>query len=109
MLEAPNARAALQMIEAHPDIAALFTRCRASRRNERTPARRRGAQGATQSLKVLFTTGYARNAIVHEGRLDPGVELLTKPFSQAALGEKLRDIIDAKSTPARVFSSKTNR
>jgi hypothetical protein len=51
----------------------------------------------------LFTTGYARNAIVHDGRLDPGVELLTKPFSQAALGEKLRDIIDAKSTPARVL------
>ena len=55
------------------------------------------------NLKVLFTTGYARNAIVHEGRLDPGVDLLTKPFSQASLGEKLRDIIDAKSTPARVL------
>ncbi len=55
------------------------------------------------NLKVLFTTGYARNAIVHDGRLDPGVELLTKPFTQAALGEKLRDIIDAKSTPARVL------
>ena len=55
------------------------------------------------NLKVLFTTGYARNAIVHEGRLDPGVELLTKPFTQSALGEKLRDIIDAKSTPARVL------
>jgi CheY-like chemotaxis protein len=54
-------------------------------------------------LKVLFTTGYARNAIVHDGRLDPGVELLTKPFSQAALSEKLRDIIDAKSSPARVL------
>ena len=55
------------------------------------------------NLKVLFTTGYARNAIVHDGRLDAGVELLTKPFSQAALGEKLRDIIDAKSSPARVL------
>ena len=55
------------------------------------------------NLKVLFTTAYARNAIVHDGRLDPGVELLTKPFTQAALGEKLRDIIDARSTPARVL------
>jgi CheY-like chemotaxis protein len=54
-------------------------------------------------LKVLFTTGHARNAIVHEGRLDPGVELLTKPFTQAALIEKLRDILDAKSMPARVL------
>jgi CheY-like chemotaxis protein len=46
---------------------------------------------------------YARNAIVHDGRLDSGVELLTKPFTQAALSEKLRDIIDARSTPARVL------
>jgi DNA-binding response OmpR family regulator len=40
---------------------------------------------------------------VHEGRVDPGVELLTKPFSQAALAGKLRDIIDARTTPARVL------
>jgi hypothetical protein len=31
-------------------------------------------------LKVLFTTGYTRNAIVHHGRLDPGVEMVGKPF-----------------------------
>jgi CheY-like chemotaxis protein len=54
-------------------------------------------------LKVLFTTGYARNAIVHDGRLDPGVDLITKPFSQAALAEKLRDIIDAKREPGRIL------
>jgi CheY-like chemotaxis protein len=54
-------------------------------------------------LKVLFTTGYARNAIVHDGRLDPGVELITKPFTQATLSEKLRDIIDAKCTPGRIL------
>ena len=52
---------------------------------------------------MLFTTGYARNAIVHEGRLDAGVELLTKPFTQAALSDKLRGIIDARSDPARVL------
>ena len=54
-------------------------------------------------LKVLFTTGYARNAIVHDGRLDPGVELITKPFTQAKLAAKLRDIIDAKRVPGRVL------
>ena len=54
-------------------------------------------------LKVLFTTGYARNAIVHDGRLDPGVELITKPFTQAALAGKLRDIIDAKRVPGRIL------
>ena len=41
-------------------------------------------------VKVLYTTGYARNAIVHHGRLDPGVELITKPFSYAELAAKVR-------------------
>ena len=44
-------------------------------------------------LRVLFTTGYARNAIVHHGRLDPGVELITKPFSLSGLGAKLRQVL----------------
>jgi PAS domain S-box-containing protein len=45
-------------------------------------------------LKVLFTTGYARNAIVHHGRLDPGVELITKPFSYSDLAMRIRDLLD---------------
>jgi hypothetical protein len=44
---------------------------------------------------VLFTTGYARNAIVHQGRLDPGVELIAKPFTYAALATKIRRILDS--------------
>ena len=44
-------------------------------------------------LRVLFTTGYARNAIVHQGRLDAGVELITKPFTFAALADKVHRII----------------
>ncbi len=102
VLEASNAHIAIQILEAHPEIAALFT-------DVGLPGGMNGRQLAEQArkartnLKVLFTTGYARNAIVHDGRLDAGVELLTKPFSQAALGEKLRDILDAKSTPARVL------
>ena len=54
-------------------------------------------------LRVLFTTGYARNAIVHDGRLDPGVELITKPYSQAALSMKLRDMLDASEGPSRIL------
>ena len=60
-----------------------------------------GAQVAAQasairpSLKVLFTTGYARNAIIHHGRLDKGVQLITKPFSfEELLATKIRDILD---------------
>jgi CheY-like chemotaxis protein len=102
VIEAAHARAALQMLDSHPEIAVLFT-------DVGLPGGMNGRQLAEEahqrhpSLKVLFTTGYARNAIVHDGRLDPGVELLTKPFTQAALGTKLRDIIDAKSTTGRVL------
>jgi PAS domain S-box-containing protein len=59
-----------------------------------------GAQVASQareiypSLKVLFTTGYARNAIFHQGRLDKGVQLITKPFSFNDLSAKIRDVLD---------------
>jgi CheY-like chemotaxis protein len=45
-------------------------------------------------LKVLFMTGYSRNAIVHQGRLDAGVSLLQKPITQAALGCKIREMLD---------------
>jgi PAS domain S-box-containing protein len=102
VLEAANGREALKMLEAHPEVAVLFT-------DVGLPGGMNGRQLAEKArtrrpnLKVLFTTAYARNAIVHEGRLDPGVELLTKPFTQAALGEKLRAILDARATPARVL------
>lgn len=45
-------------------------------------------------LKVLFTTGYTANAIVHNGRLDPGVQLLSKPFAASALGVRVRKLLD---------------
>jgi len=46
-------------------------------------------------IKSLFTTGYARDAIVHHGRLDRGVQLITKPFSFEDLAAKLRDVLDS--------------
>jgi signal transduction histidine kinase len=45
-------------------------------------------------IRVLYTTGYARNSIVHHGRLDPGVELLLKPFTQSSLAAKVRRVLD---------------
>ncbi|SHN34113.1 ATP-binding protein [Rhizobacter sp. OV335] len=45
-------------------------------------------------IAVLFTSGYAQNAIVHGGRLDPGVELLSKPYSARALASKVRAVLD---------------
>lgn len=46
-------------------------------------------------MKLLFMSGYAENAIVHHGRLDPGVNLLSKPFRTADLARKVREILDA--------------
>ena len=39
-------------------------------------------------------TGYSRNAIVHHGRLDPGVDVIHKPLTQAALAAKVRDVLE---------------
>ena len=41
-------------------------------------------------IKVLYTSGYADNAIVHQGRLDPGVLLLTKPYRKSQLASTIR-------------------
>jgi CheY-like chemotaxis protein len=45
-------------------------------------------------LKVLYMTGYSRNAIVHQGRLDPGVDLIQKPLSQEQLSSMVRKVLD---------------
>jgi CheY-like chemotaxis protein len=52
------------------------------------------ARAKRPSLKVLYTTGYTRNAIMHNGMLDPGTNLLTKPFSIEELAVKVRKILD---------------
>jgi PAS domain S-box-containing protein len=102
ILEADTGPAALRVLEAHPEIALLFTDVGLpggmTGRELADEARKRRA-----NLKVLFTTGYARNAIVHGGKLDQGVELLPKPFTQGELSAKLRDILDARTVPARVL------
>jgi hypothetical protein len=43
---------------------------------------------------VLFTTGYTRNAIVHNGTLDSGTDLLGKPYTVEDLAAKVREVID---------------
>jgi hypothetical protein len=47
-------------------------------------------------LLVLHATGYARNAIVHQGRLDPGVELITKPFTFSSLALKVNAVFERR-------------
>jgi FixJ family two-component response regulator len=49
-------------------------------------------------LKIIYMTGYSRNAVVHQGRLDAGVDLLQKPVSQSVLAARIRRALD--QTPA---------
>jgi CheY-like chemotaxis protein len=57
----------------------------------------RRAQGIRPDLRVLYMTGYSRNAVVHQGRLDEGVELLQKPITQKRLSARIRDLLDQTS------------
>ncbi|HWH22272.1 MAG TPA: ATP-binding protein [Allosphingosinicella sp.] len=92
-LEAANARSALEILQSTHDIDLLFTDVVLPEgmdgRKLADEARRR-----RPGIKVLFTTGYTRNAIVHNGRLDPGVDLIGKPFSFDGLAAKVREILD---------------
>jgi FixJ family two-component response regulator len=56
-------------------------------------------------LKVIFMTGYSRNAIVHHGRLDRGTELITKPLIEGVLARKIRQVLDA---PAAAQAAERN-
>ncbi|MEA2983378.1 MAG: hypothetical protein QOF09_5201, partial [Alphaproteobacteria bacterium] len=92
VLAAPNGSSALDMLE-NSQIDLLFT-------DVVMPGGMNGRQLADEAvrrrpgLKVLFTTGYTRNAIVHHGRLDAGVQMIGKPFSFHELGAKVRTLLD---------------
>ena len=102
VLEAPNGPSALEILDRQPEVALLFT-------DVGLPGGMNGRQLAEEAcrrrpgLRVLFTTGYARNAIVHDGRLDPGVQLITKPFSFAGLAAKVRDLLERDGGPPCVL------
>jgi DNA-binding response OmpR family regulator len=59
----------------------------------------RQAQALKPGLKVLFTSGYTQNAIVHGGRLDLGVELLSKPYGREELARKIRHVLGLPGVP----------
>ena len=54
------------------------------------------AQQQRPGLKILYMTGYSRNAIVHQGRLDPGVSLIQKPFSESVLACRVHGLLSAR-------------
>ena len=49
------------------------------------------------NLKVIYMTGYSRNAVTHHGRLDPGLDVLQKPITQGELAARIRDVLDKRS------------
>jgi DNA-binding response OmpR family regulator len=51
------------------------------------------ARSVRPNLKVLFITGYAENAVIGNGILEPGMEVMTKPFVMATLGNRIRDLL----------------
>jgi len=92
VLEAAEAGAALNILKTPRRIDLLFTDVVLPGRSGRILADE--AAHLRPGLKILFTTGYSRNAIVHHGRLDPGVQLITKPFTFEQLGTRVRDVLD---------------
>ncbi|MGC2141661.1 MAG: CHASE3 domain-containing protein [Methylovirgula sp.] len=93
VLDSGSATEALAIIDASPEIRLLFTDVVMPDVNGKKLADE--ALRRRPDLKVLFTTGYTRNAVVHGGVLDPGVNFLSKPFGLEQLASKVRTILDA--------------
>jgi CheY-like chemotaxis protein len=96
VLEAADADAALAIVQSDARIDLLFTDVVLPGKSGRVLAD--AAKVARPQLPVLFTTGYSRNAIVHHGRLDAGVQLIGKPFTFEQLATRVRDLLDARSS-----------
>ena len=94
ILEAPNAGAALEILDRQPDVRLLFTDIglpgTMSGRQLSDEARHRRPE-----LKVVLTTGYTEDTVIHAGRLERGVSLIMKPFSFADLTKKIREALDS--------------
>ncbi len=91
VVHADGSAAALRVLEAHPEIDLLFTDVVMPEMNGRQLAEE--ASRRRPDLKVLFTTGYTRNAIVHNGMLDHGVSLIGKPFTLEQLARKVAEVL----------------
>ena len=92
VVPAADGAQALELLVRHPEVTLLFTDIVMPKMSGRTLADR--AIALRPDLKVLFTTGYTRNAVVHNGTLDPGVAFLPKPFTVDALARKVRAVFD---------------
>ena len=94
-IEASSGKEALEVLRSSARVDLLFTDIvMAGGMNGRELAEQ--AQLLRPGLKVLYTSGYTENAIVHQGRLDPGIQLLRKPYARRDLATKLRLVLDGQ-------------
>jgi signal transduction histidine kinase/CheY-like chemotaxis protein len=91
-ISASNPREALVALDEQPEITLLFTDIVMPEMTGRQLAD--AARAKRPGLPILFTTGYTRNAVVHNGMVDIGVALLAKPYGLGELARKVRDVID---------------
>jgi PAS domain S-box-containing protein len=89
VLQAPEAQAALAIIDSGVPVDLLFTDV-VMPGELRSPELARRARIAQPALEVLFTSGYTESGIVHGGRLERGVALLSKPYRREDLARKVR-------------------
>jgi CheY-like chemotaxis protein len=93
VLAVPHAQSALTiLLQAERRVDLLLTDIVMPGINGRELGRR--AQEMRPELPILYMTGYSRNAVVHHGRLDEGVELLQKPVSQTEVATRVRELLD---------------
>ncbi len=96
VLTAENADNALVIVSSGVQIDLLFTDV-VMPGTLRSPELARKAKEKLPEIGVLFTSGYTQNAIVHAGRLDEGVNLLSKPYTQECLAQKIAEILKRRS------------
>jgi signal transduction histidine kinase/CheY-like chemotaxis protein len=98
VFEAIDAASALQILERETRIRLLFTDLGLPGGIDGKELAAR-AKKMRPSLSVVITTAYAASALIHDGRLDPGVDLLSKPFTLAALASRIREVLDRAQAP----------
>ncbi|MGY3611104.1 PAS domain S-box protein [Bradyrhizobium sp. Lot11] len=92
VVKARDAASALVVVDSGIPIDLIFTDVMMPG-SLRSPDLARKTKERLPNVAVLFTSGYTQNAIVHGGRLDPGVELLAKPYTREALARKIRHVL----------------
>jgi signal transduction histidine kinase/ActR/RegA family two-component response regulator len=92
VLEAPHGAAALILLESSNRVDLLFTDV-VMPGPVSSGSLVTAAEELQPSIKILFTSGYTQNAIIHHGRLEPGINFLSKPYRKAQLAQKVRELL----------------